>query len=48
MVVYDINGHKMAVPIDRGFIDVKTLEDGFYFLKIDQERGSKTFKFIKN
>ena len=48
IVIYNISGQQMTVPIDRDFIDVKQLNDGFYFISINQENKSKTYKFIKN
>ena len=48
VVIYNIRGQQMTVPVDNDYIDVEQLNDGFYFLRINQEAKLKTFKFIKN
>lgn len=48
IAVYNVNGQEVRLKMQNDYLDVEPLSDGIYFLKIDSDGSSSTFKFIKN
>ena len=48
IVIYNISGQKINISINDNYVEVQSLKDGIYFLKIVDVKNVYLFKFIKN
>jgi hypothetical protein len=45
--VYDVAGRQVMAPGHQNSIDVSTLSNGLYILRLQSEEGQQTVSFIK-
>ena len=48
IAIYNISGQKINISINDNYVEVQSLKDGIYFLKIVDVKNVYSFKFIKN
>ena len=48
VVIYSISGQKIQTSVTNNYVEVESLTDGMYFLKIIEDNNTSIFKFIKN
>ena len=48
VIIYNISGQKITLTVNNNYIEVQSLKDGLYFLKIVDNKNVSSFKFIKN
>jgi endonuclease I len=48
VMVYNVNGQEIYLPITSNYLDVEELSNGMYFLRIVSNESLLSYKFIKN
>ena len=48
IMIYNLNGQEISLPIKSNYLDVEQLSNGIYFLRIVDREKVSSFNFIKN